>query len=128
MIPAGRFNFISLLQTHTSKSTAAAIAITESMMNLSAKTTGVISAVVPATNNILNILLPTMLPIARSALPLYAAVTDVTSSGSEVPSATIVSPMTLSLIPNALAIAVAPSTARSLPNTIAAIPPTMAIS
>ena len=42
-----------------------------------------ISAVIPITNNILNILLPTILPIAIPALPFLAAATDVTSSGSD---------------------------------------------
>lgn len=50
-----------------------------------------------------------------SAFPFRAAVTDVTSSGSEVPSATIVSPINRSLIPKYRAIADAPLTAKSLP-------------
>ena len=108
--------------------TAATMAIILSTTNFASKTTGVIRAVVPATNKMLNILLPTIFPMAISAFPLLAAVTEVTSSGSDVPKATIVRPIILSLMPNALAMAVAPSTARSLPNTIAAIPPTIAIS
>ena len=57
------------------------------------------SAVVPITNKILKILLPTIFPMAIPVFPLLAAVTDVTSSGRDVPSATIVSPINHSLMP-----------------------------
>ena len=43
--------------------------------------TGVIRADVPTTKSILKILLPTILPTAISALPLTAAVAEVTSLG-----------------------------------------------
>ena len=46
-------------------------------------------------NNILNTQEPTAFPRARPLSPLRAAVMDVTSSGSEVPSATTVSAMRL---------------------------------
>ena len=52
-----------------------------------------------AGKRILKILLPTILPIAIPALPRFAAVTEVTSSGSDVPKATIVKPINRSLIP-----------------------------
>ena len=55
--------------------------------------------------------------------PFRAAVTDVASSGSDVPQATIVRPITASLTPNALAISDAPATKRSPPNISAASPP-----
>ena len=61
-----------------------------STKNLLSKGTLQIREVVPITKRILKILLPTILPIAIPALPRFAAVTDVTSSGSEVPKATIV--------------------------------------
>ena len=48
---------------------------------------------VPRMNRMLKILLPTMLPMAMSAFPLRAATTEVTSSGSDVPNATMVRPM-----------------------------------
>jgi hypothetical protein len=51
----------------------------------------------------LKILLPTTLPIARSLSPFHVAIIDVISSGSEVPIATIVRPMTSSLTPKILA-------------------------
>ncbi len=54
---------------------------------------GQISETLPTTNKILKILLPTILPIAISALSFLAATTDVTSSGSEVPKATTVKPI-----------------------------------
>ena len=46
-----------------------------------------------------DLLLPTIFPMAIPVFPLLAAVTDVTSSGRDVPSATIVSPINLSLMP-----------------------------
>ena len=64
-----------------------------STKNLLSKGTLQIREVVPITKRILKILLPTILPIAIPALPRFAAVTDVTSSGSEVPKATIVKPI-----------------------------------
>ena len=54
-----------------------------STKNLLSKGTLQIREVVPITKRILKILLPTILPIAIPALPRFAAVTDVTSSGSE---------------------------------------------
>ena len=81
-----------LLITHKSKSRPAPKAIKVSIRKLLSKTTGVINAVVPTTNRILKILLPTIFPIAISAFPLIAAETDVKSSGREVPSATMVKP------------------------------------
>ena len=48
-----------------------------------------------------------------SASPFFAAESDVTSSGSEVPNATIVRPIRLSLIPKPDAIVFAPLTTRS---------------
>ena len=71
---------------------------------------GRIRAEVPNTNSRLKIQLPTTLPTARSALPRSAAVTEVTSSGREVPSATMVRPMTRSLMLKILARATAAST------------------
>ena len=58
------------------------------MIKLGSKGTGVISALEPTTNKILKIFDPMMFPIAISALPFLAAVTEVTSSGNEVPKAT----------------------------------------
>ena len=95
MMPPERFNLPSLLQTQTRSRTAVAVATAVSSTNLLSNTTGLISAEVPATNKILKTLLPTILPIAISALPLLAAAIDVTSSGNEVPKATIVRPMIL---------------------------------
>lgn len=67
-------------------------------------------------------MLPTILPIAISLLPLNAAVTDVTNSGSDVPKATIVRPINLSLNPAYLAIFDAASTEISDPTIIKAKP------
>jgi hypothetical protein len=73
------------------------IATALSIINLLSKGTVQIRAVVPITNKILKILLPTIFPIAIPTFPFLAAVTDVTSSGREVPKATIVSPINRSL-------------------------------
>lgn len=78
------------------------------------KGTGVISALEPTTNKILKIFDPMMFPIAIIAPTLLAAVTEVTSSGNEVPRATIVRPINLWLTPNEMAMFVAASTAKLL--------------
>ena len=49
-------------------------------------------------------LLPTMVPIPMSVCPFFIAVIDVTSSGSDVPMATMVIPITVSDIPMPCAI------------------------
>lgn len=72
----------------------------------------------------LNILEPTILPIAISDSPLRAAITLVTSSGKLVPSATIVRPITRSDTPIYCAILMADNTVILLPN-INAISPKM---
>ena len=81
-----------------------------------------IRLVVPRIKRILNRLLPTILPMARSAFPFLAAVTEVISSGREVPNATIVRPITLSDTPKIPAIVEAPLTTKRLPRIIAARP------
>jgi hypothetical protein len=53
----------------------------------------------PSTPRRLKVLLPTTLPTAMSRSPRTAAMTEVATSGSEVPAATMVSPTTTSLIP-----------------------------
>ena len=60
------------------------IAITVSVTNFGSKGTAHIREVVPITNRILKILLPTIFPIAIPAFPFRAAVTEVTSSGRDV--------------------------------------------
>ena len=124
MIPAGLVSFL-LLTTHTNNSTAETKATIVSSKKEFGYGTSCIRLVVPSTNNMLKTLLPTIFPIAISACPFLAAVIDVISSGSEVPKATIVRPIILSLTPKAPAIYVAPSTVMLLPKIIAAIPPTI---
>ena len=85
----------------------------------------IITLVIPRMNRILKRLLPTIFPMARSTSPFRAAVTEVMSSGSDVPNATIVRPMILSETPKKSAIPAAPSTAILLPNIIETIPPRM---
>ena len=123
-MPHGRRSSLCLyVPIHKIAPTTTAMIV--SMMNLLSNGTVQMSAVVPITNKILKILLPTIFPIAIPAFPFRAAATDVTSSGSEVPSATIVSPINRSLLPNYRAIADAPLTAKSLPFTTSTPPITM---
>ena len=74
------------------------------------------------TIQMLKMLLPTMLPTRRSDSPFLAAAMVVTSSGRDVPSATIVSEMMRSEIPIALAMNEAEFTTSWLPPTIPARP------
>ena len=85
------------------------------MIKLGSNGTGVINTLEPTTKRMLKILEPMMFPIAISALPFLAAVTEVTSSGKDVPNATIVNPINLWLTPNEMAMFVAASTAKLLP-------------
>ena len=123
MIPPVLVSFL-LRNVHSHKTIPAKIATIQSMTKLDTKATGIITADVPTTNKMLKMLLPTILPIAMSAFPLRAATTEVNNSGSDVPSATMVSPINLSLIPNIFASEVAASTVTSLPQIISTRPMT----
>lgn len=59
---------------------------------------------IPRTTQMLNILLPMILPTNKSCSPFFADTIVVTNSGKEVPNAIIVKEITLSLIPNVVAI------------------------
>ena len=74
------------------------------------KSIGFIKAVIPSIHKILNMLLPTIFPTARSTFFLRAATTEVTNSGKEVPKAITVAEMRKSLKPKFLAITIAPFT------------------
>ena len=78
----------------------------------------------PSTQRILKMLLPTTLPTAISRSPRMVATIDVTTSGNEVPAATIVRPITASLTPQAVASATALSTNNRAPKPNSARPPT----
>ena len=82
----------------------------------------------PLTSTRLKTFAPTMLPSDRSLWPLTSEVMAVTSSGSEVPSATNVRAMTLSGTPRACAIRVPLSTSRFAPAAISTAPSTSRIS
>ncbi len=69
----------------------------------------------PRINKIFVILLPTILPKARSAVPLKAPKRFTTSSGAEVPKATTVRPTTKGEIPNLTETEEAPLTSKSAP-------------
>lgn len=70
----------------------------------------------PRTKSILNILLPTILPIAISACFFSEAITQVTSSGAEVQKATIVKPIIDSGTLNETAIFTAELMSKSAPS------------
>src|SRR5690606_31948162 len=71
----------------------------------------------PSTHRILKTLLPTTLPTAISRSPLRVAITEVITSGNDVPAAMMVSPITASLTPNEAAILTALSTNQRDPST-----------
>ena len=80
--------------------------------------------VAPSTHIRLNRHDPTMLPTAMSRWPRNAAIIDVASSGSDVPIATTVSPITSSLTPKCLAMSVAEPTRSCEPSTSTTNPAT----
>lgn len=116
-------NFLRL-NVNASNNTAAKIANAPSNRNAELKGIGNINPATPSTNSILNILEPTILPIAISDSPLRAAIILVTSSGRLVPNAIIVRPITRSDTPIYCAISMADNTVILLPN-ISAISPKM---
>ena len=87
--------------------------------------TGLIAAAIPSTSKMLKMLEPITFPSAISTSFFLAATMEVTSSGRLVPSATIVSPISVWLSPNDNAISDALLTTKSPPNLIAIIPPTI---
>ena len=99
--------------------------IAASTIVLNSKPIGAIVEATPKINKILNILDPIALPTAISFSPFLAATIEVTSSGNEVPTATIVRPTNYSLIPASLAKEDAVVTTNSPPATIPAIPKIM---
>ena len=86
---------------------------------------GLIADAIPRTIRMLNTLDPTALPSAISTSFFFAATIEVTSSGREVPMETIVSPISVWLMPRSPAILAAASTVISPPIAIAAAPPTI---
>jgi hypothetical protein len=84
---------------------------------------GKMSAVVPKMSSPLNMLLPMTLPREIPELPFSAELRLITSSGSDVPSATIVRPITSSLILKRRASADAPSVSRLAPHKMMASAP-----
>ena len=83
---------------------------------------GFIDVAKPKTKSILNKFEPITLPIAISVSPFLIATIEVTNSGSEVPTETIVNPTRLALIPRVVAIDVAESTTISPPIIIPTTP------
>ncbi len=112
-----------ITQPKSQNTRAEARSAKRSMVPTPSNGSGRTTAAHPSTISILKILLPITLPSAIPVLPLSAALTEVASSGSEVPAATMVSPTTASLTPSPLAMAEALSTKRSPPQISAPRPP-----
>ena len=79
--------------------------------------------VIPNTERILNIFDPTMFPTEIALSFLNAATAEVANSGSDVPKATTLIPITISDIPRYRAKNIAPSTNKLAPNARAIVPP-----
>ena len=86
---------------------------------------GWIVAETPRISSRLNRFEPTTLPTAKAFSPLREATIEVTSSGSEVPSATTVSPISVCDMPKKAAIATALLTTSCPPMMIQATPKTI---
>ena len=85
---------------------------------------GATMAVHPTIISVLNMLLPTTLPIASPALPLKEERKLMTNSGAEVPKATMVSPITRLEMLKRLATEAAPSVKAFAPQRMSNKPPT----
>ena len=118
---------VRFLKNHPTShnSSAEAIITVKSRLLMPPIGKGEIVALHPNTKNILNRLLPITFPMAIPGFFFNAAVTDVASSGNEVPPATKVNPITDSLTPSDRAIPLAPSTKSCPPKMRPASPPTI---
>ena len=96
--------------------TADTRSIIQSIIDSDNTFSGQIVADIPNMNSILKRLEPMALPSASPLSPFRVAVIEVTSSGSDVPIAIIVSPIKFSLTPKSLAIRQALSTTSVPPN------------
>ena len=116
---------ISTSLAHTASTTDAMMHSGISRLSIPRPTAmGLTRAVQPTIISMLKMLLPTTLPTAMSALPCRADRMLMTSSGADVPKATIVRPMTRFEIPYRLAMAAAPSVNALAPSRMSASPPT----
>ena len=109
MIPSTRFVFLPVFATMRIK-IVTAIRIAVSMIISGTALIGVKVDAIPRINKILKRQEPTALPSAIPESPFLEAVMEVTSSGREVPIATMVRPTSVSLMPHAFAIRLALST------------------
>ena len=109
------------IHTHTVNTISTHKSIIFSVMML----TGLIAEAMPSTIRMLNTFEPIAFPSAISTSSFLAATIEVTSSGRDVPIETIVSPISVWLIPRSPAILAAASTVISPPTAMAAAPPTM---
>jgi len=93
-----------------------------SILFFGSNVTGLINAVIHNTKNTLNIFDHMIFPTAILALDLVTATTDVTSSGSDVPIASIVTPISFSLHHRIVASVTALFTTKFPPKVSHAIP------
>ena len=77
--------------------------------------TGLTKLVIPITNRKLQIQLPMAFPIIKSECPSMAEVTVIKISGSDVPTANMVNPISISDKPNLFAILIADFTKKICP-------------
>lgn len=100
-------NFFLHIKTKTNKRTVANIVIKTSLSNHVLNGRGLITALSHKIQKILNMFDHIIFQIAISDFLFIAATIDVANSGREVHTATIVSQITVSLIPNIFAICIA---------------------
>lgn len=107
--------FLSPIKKYNQINSVDAIRINISIINSLEILSGFIIAPTPNISNKLNIHEPTRLPTAKSSSPFILATIDVTSSGNDVPKASIVNPIIFSLILKVFAIFIEFSTTKSPP-------------
>lgn len=106
--PASRRLISPSEQATTQSSVTSAITGYSSRMALPLRTSGRIRAASPRMARMLNMFEPTTLATAISVLPLAAAIMLTASSGTDVPAATTVSPITAGVRRNSVASPTAP--------------------
>ena len=115
-------SYLSCVLPNMKHNTVTKIINTTSINILELNGIALIELLAPSTNKILKMFEPITLPITIWFSPFFKAVSEVTSSGKEVPIATIVKPTNVSLIPSAIAISEALFTTKSPPRIMPARP------
>ena len=113
----------AIIHTMSENTTSTIISMIFSCMNA----IGLMADAIPSTMSMLKMHEPTAFPSAISTSFFLAATIDVTSSGSDVPIDTMVSPTSVRLIPRSIAMRLALSTTTSPPTAIPTAPIRMKI-